>query len=127
MSDVTSFAKDDYEDLDYAADYSAELDGLDDDIASSTWILASAASESAGVTSLELSDAVTPDFDKDSPAPVYRSGQSGAVAINSNITTVQINGGTRGETYRIMNRITTVAGRKYARVFDLYIKAKSEC
>lgn len=127
MSKIEKKSKDDYELLDYSADYTDELTPLGDDISTSTWIIPSESAESGGVEALELSDDVTVDYDVDDPSPKYRNGVSGAVVINSKITSVFVVGGTLGATYRLMNRITTVQGRRYSRVLDLVIQRKSEC
>lgn len=124
MSGITKLSKDPYESLDYTADYTDELDAISDTVASSLWIIPSASVNEAGTTSIELSDAVTPDYSVTAPAPKYESGTSGAVSQTTKTSKVFIKGGTLDATYRIMNRITTAGGRKYARVFDLYIQRK---
>lgn len=121
MSIIRKFEKDDYELLDYTADYTDELTALSDTIATSTWILPSASSESAGVTAIVLSDAVTVDYSISAPVPKYRVGTSGAASTSGYTTTIFIDAGTLDNTYRIMNRITTAGGRHYSRVFDLLI------
>lgn len=121
MSIIRKFEKDDYELLDYTADYTDELTALSDTIATSAWILPSASDESSGVTSILLSDAVVVDYSITSPAPQYRVGTSGAATTSGYTTTIFIDGGTIDNTYRIMNRITTASGRHYSRVFDILI------
>jgi hypothetical protein len=127
VSRVKTIAKDDFEQLDYFADYTDELTEHSDDIATSTWLVPSDSAENLGTEALNLVDDVTVDYDIDAPSPKYRNGVSGAVAINSKITSVFVVGGTLGNTYRLMNRITTVEGRRYSRVMDLVIQRKSEC
>ena len=123
---ITRLSKDDYELLDYTADYSAELDPLADGIATSTWIIPSASDEDDSIIAIVLADGVTVDYSISAPSPAYRNDVSGAVSINGNTTTVFIDGGTLNAEYRVMNRITTTDGRHYSRVFDLAIARQGE-
>jgi hypothetical protein len=126
VSTIKTFGKDDYELLDYTADYTDELTALSDTIATSTWIVPSDSAENMGTTAVELKDSITVDYSLTSPSPKYRSSTSGAVSIGatSKTTAIKLKSGTLGETYLVMNRITTAAGRQYARVFNLLIERR---
>ncbi len=93
-------AKDPDERLDYQVDWlgsrfkPGELYGLSDTISNSLWIVP------AGITS----EAETLD-----PAGV---------------STIWLSGGTDGDTYEIVNRITTAAGRVFDRTVELPVKTK---
>jgi roadblock/LC7 domain-containing protein len=121
---IKKFSKDDYERLDYTADYSEEMAELSDSLATSVWIMPSASLENDGTTAIVLADNVTVDYSVSAPSPKYDAVLSGAVTLNGNKTTAFIDGGTLEQTYRIMNRVTTTGGRHYSRVFDLRIQRK---
>lgn len=121
MSVIPKVFKDEFENLDYFIDYDLELALYSDSISTSTWIVPSSTAEAASTIVL---DGTSVDYDVDTPSPKYRDTVSDAVEIDGNQTTVFLSGGELGQTYRIMNRIVTTSGRKYARVFDLVIERR---
>ncbi len=122
---IKTFAKDDFESLDYVADYTEELNVDGDKIVESIWIVPSDTAENVGTTSVELKDGITVDYSVSAPSPQYRLNTSGAVSLKTYFSTkIFLRGGTLGATYQVMNRIVTTAGRKYSRVFNVYIQRK---
>ncbi len=121
MSKIHKFPKAPFADKDYTCDYSAELDALGDSIASSVWIVPSNDVDGVGNTEITLADGVTVNVSVSAPSPTYSQG---GTFINGNKTVINLDGGTLGLTYRIYNRIVTVAGRKYEKVFDVFIQVE---
>lgn len=122
MSDIKRFTKAPYELLDFTADYTAEMAAIGSTISSSLWIVPSDTVDDAGNTSIDFADGITVDEDIDNPSPAYSLG--GTVTTNDKAT-IFLSGGTKGQVYRVKNRIITANGRRYSRIFDVEIKDKS--
>lgn len=122
---IKRLCKDDAERLDYFADYTEELTELGDTIEDSVWIVPS--DSAVGAETVTLKDEIEVDYDAEDPSPAYSDDDTPAVDISGTMKTfIFLDGGTLGNTYRIMNRVTTTTGRIYSRVFDLYIERRSE-
>lgn len=118
MALIKKFAKAPAEKLDYAVDYAQELNGLEDTIASSLWIVPSDTVDDAGNQAIALDDGVTVDYSEDLPSPTYALG---GTLLTDTKATIHLSGGTLGEEYTIENRITTSDGRRYARQIVMQI------
>lgn len=105
--------------LDYKVDYTAELAVAGDAIQSSLWIVPSNTVDAPGNTAIKLADNVTLNEDPDMPSPVFTQGGTSRTAST---TTIFLSGGTRGNVYRIINRIATTQGRKYSRILEIVIE-----
>lgn len=105
--------------LDYKADYTAELSKTGDTIQTSIWIVPSNIVDGPGNTFIRLADGITVNEDPDAPSPVYSQGGTSKTSTTASIF---LAGGTRGNVYRVINRITTAQGRRYSRILEIVIE-----
>lgn len=121
MGLIQKFAKAPAEKLDYAVDYSLELSGLEDTIASSLWVVPSNTVDGPGNQAIALDDDVDMDYGEGSPYPTFSQG---GTLFTDTKATINLNGGTLGEEYTVENRIVTAAGRQYTRHIIIVIQDK---
>lgn len=105
--------------LDYKVDYAAELAGTSDTIQTSTWLVPSNTVDAPGNAAVKLADGITVNEDPDTPSPTYTQGGTSKTASTA---TIFLSGGTRGNVYRVINRVTTTQGRKYSRILEIVIE-----
>lgn len=105
--------------LDYKVDYAAELAGTSDTIQSSAWLVPSNTVDAPGNAAIKLVDGVTVNEDPDTPSPAFTQGGTSKTVSTA---TIFLSGGTRGNVYRVINRVTTTQGRKYSRILEIVIE-----
>lgn len=88
--------------LDYGADWSAWLAEVDDTITASTWTISTIA---------------------DDEAPLVNDAEKGDT-FDDTTTTIWVKGGTVGEIYKLINHITTAAGRQDDRTLTVEVEER---